>query len=436
MTIAPFDRREPGVPSAPPKSALLELDDRTFEMTWDAMSIEQRGELPDEIRTACVDRKRRLAPWVGASVERARRTLQVAPPRDAPSQPAPLPGFPIAAIWEGYTAPPYLVKHLLAPGELTVLYGQSGHFKSVLAIDLALSVASGTEFHGLRTRHAGVLYVAGEGHGGIRKRLRAWLMTRSYTAASEQPALYVTSAGADLIGQPHQVRSTVAEASAVLGVPIGLVIIDTLAANFGPGDENHASEMQLAIAGACHAAPGAAVLLVHHVGHGQAERERGSYALVAAADVRVQASYDELAKVVELGWKKLKDDERPEPLAFNWRKVPLEWEDEDGEELTSVVLERLDGARPAPRAPRAVALGKNQDLALKALRTLLAKARKNVEERGDDPETARILVDGWRADLERRGIDRKRFREVWIALHQAGLIAVEGPHVMPVEVAP
>jgi hypothetical protein len=421
------------------KSALLELDDATFERTWDEMTAAQRAELPDGIRTACVDRKRHLAPWVSASVERARRSLEVVQPRGDARQQEPtsaLPGFHVSAIWNGYTAPAYLARHLLAPGELTVLFGQSGHFKSVLAIDLALSVASGTEFHDLRVRQAGVLYVAGEGHAGIRKRLRAWLLARSYTAASEQPALYLTSAGADLIGHPDQVRATVDEACAAVGRPIELVVVDTLAANFGPGDENHATDMQLAIAGARHAAPGAAVLLVHHVGHGQGERERGSYALVAAADVRVQATYDELSSVVELAWKKLKDDERPEPMAFNWRKVALEWEDEDGEELTSVVLERLDGPRPVPRAPRALALGKNQELALKVLRTLLAKTRKNLGERGDDPASATILIDGWRSDLERRGIDRKRFREVWIALQEAGLITVDGPHVMPVEVAP
>lgn len=426
---------QPTPAASPPlvKSALLELDDRAFLLTWDEMAQEQRNELPDTIRAACIDRKRRLAPWVGASVDRARRSLEVVQPREEPSKVPPLPGFPVSAIWNGYTAPAYIAKHLLAPGELTVLFGQSGHFKSVLAIDLALSVASGTEFHGLRVRQAGVLYVAGEGHGGIRKRLRAWLLARSYTAASDQPALYLTSAGADLIGHPEQVRATVDEACAVLGRPIELVVVDTLAANFGPGDENHATDMQLAIAGARRAAPGAAALLVHHVGHGQGERERGSYALVAAADVRVQATYDDLSSVVDLTWKKLKDDERPEPMTFNWRKVALEWEDEDGEELTSVVLERLDGRRPPLAAPRAQALGKNQETALKTLRTLLAKARKNLEERGDDPASACILVSGWRDALDKRGINRFRYREVVTVLQERQLIRIEGPHVYPVE---
>lgn len=414
-------------------SELLELPDSAFAAQWSAMSIDERSSLPDDVKARGFERYTKLTPWVGASVERARRA-QVAPEPGA-ALPAPLPGFPVSAIWDGYSPPAYLVKHLLAPSELTVLFGRSGHFKSVLAMDLALSVASGREFHGMKARRGGVLYVAGEGHGGIRKRARAWLLAHGFDAASEQPALYVTSAGADLIAHPDQVQATVGRASAILGLQIELLVIDTLAANFGPGDENHASDMQLAIAGAREAAHGAAVLLVHHTGHGEAERERGSYALVAAADVRLRAVYDEISKTVELEWLKLKDDERPERVAFNWRTVPLEWQDADGEELSSVVLDRLDGPAPA-RTPRSVGLGKNQELALRTLRTLLAKARKNLQERGDDPERACILIDGWRHDLERRGIDRKRFHDAMRDLQERRLIVVEGPHVAPVEVAP
>jgi hypothetical protein len=338
-------------------------------------------------------------------------------------------------IWEGYTPPPYLVKNLLAPGELTVLFGQSGHFKSALAIDLALCVAAGVGFHGLRVREegAGVLYVAGEGHGGIRKRMRAWLIERGMNAATPQPSIYVTSRGADLIGRPDELRATAEHAAQVLGVPIELVIIDTLAANFGAGDEWHSRDMQLAIDGARYAAPEAAVLLLHHVGHADRDRERGSYALIAAADCRLQASYDEIGKTIELRWLKLKDDERPEPMVFTWRKVAIDWLDADHEELSSVVLDRLEGASATQTGPRMVGLGRNQEIALKALRTLLAKARKNLVERGDDPAKACILLDGWRHDLERRGIDRRRFHEVLNDLQGRRLVVLEGPHVRPVE---
>lgn len=346
----------------------------------------------------------------------------------------PLPGFRAAEVWEGYEAPPYLVKQLLGPGEVTVLFGASGHFKSVIAVDLALCVGTGTEFHGVRARRAGVLYVAGEGHIGIRKRMRAWMMEKGMDATSEQPALYVTSVAANLMGAPEVLRVTAEAARDALNATIELVIIDTLAANFGPGDENHASEMQLAISAARSAAPQASVLLVHHIGHGQDERERGSYALIAAADYRVKASYDDGPKSIEMEWLKVKDDERPAPMAFAWKAVPLGWEDGDGEELTSVVLERLpQGHEGVQRHPSAAGLGGNQGKAMRALRLMLAKTRKNLTERGDDPSQASILTAGWRAHLEEKGMNRFRFREVLTTLQEKGLIRIDGPHVYPVE---
>jgi hypothetical protein len=345
---------------------------------------------------------------------------------------APLPGYTVAAIWQDYVPPRYLIKRILAPGELTVLFGQSGHFKSVIALDAALSTATGTEFQGFKTRKAGVLYVAGEGHGGIKKRIRAWMLSRGLDATSEPPALFVTSAGTDLIGNPEQLVATVEHAAKILGVPIELVVIDTLAANFGPGDEYHPRDMTLAIAGAREAAPAAAVLLVHHTGHGNQDRERGSYSLIAAADYRLQAEYDEPSKLLYLKWHKSKDDEKPEPAVFQWRAIPLQWHDEDDEELTSVIVERIEGEAP-PQGPRSVGLGKNQETAMRSLRALYAKLRKNLEANGRDPAEASVLMDGWRADCERRGLRRQRWHEVQSDLQERRLILLEGPHVRLIE---
>jgi hypothetical protein len=340
----------------------------------------------------------------------------------------PLPGYTVASIWDGYDPPQYLVKRIAAPGELTVLFGQSGHLKSALAIDLALSVGLGKPFHGLKVRKAGVLYVAGEGHGGICKRLRAWLLAHGLDASSEQPAVYVTSAGADLIGDPEQLRATVESAGDALGVSVGLVIIDTLAANFGPGDENLVADMSLAIAGAREAAPSAALVFVHHTGHGQVERERGSYALVAAADYRLQAIYDQMGKILELRWLKCKDDEQPEPITFECRTVVLGWHDADGDELTSVVIDRLHGG--GLQGPNMAKLGKHQDTALRALRTLYARARKAREADSRDPADTRVLLDGWRNECTRREIPRQRWADLVKDLQERRLIAIEGPHVI------
>jgi hypothetical protein len=260
-------------------------------------------------------------------------------------------------------------------------------------------------------------------------------MKRGMDGTSEQPRVFVTSAAADLIGNPEQLRATVEHAATVLGQPIELVVLDTLATCFGRGDENLTSDMTLALSSARIAVGDAALLVVHHTGHGQVERERGSYALIAAADYRVQAVYDEASKLLELRWLKAKDDERPSPLIFEWRKVPVEWVDEDGEELTSVVLERLEGAR-VPEGPSLSGLGKHQETALRALRTLCARQRKARLADGRDPADARILIDGWRNECTRRGVPRQRWAELRKDLQERRLIVIEGPHVMVAELIP
>lgn len=352
-----------------------------------------------------------------------------------------LPGFMVPQLWEGYTPAQYLVKRTLGPSQLTVLFGESGHFKSVIAIDLALCVASGREFHGLKTHKAGVVYVAGEGHGGLRKRVRAWLLHHGYDAASEQPSIYVTEAGADLIGNPLQLRATVEYARRALGCDIGLVVVDTLAANFGMGDENHASDMQTAIRGARDAAKGASVLMLHHTGHGDGKaRERGSYAIRATADYRLRAVYDEPSKLVELQFLRVKDDEEPKPLHFVWRRVPLGWEDEDGEELTSVALEKAEA--PAGGSVEGGAydrtgttgLGANQETALKVLQRLYRQHRKNVVDRGGGEDEAKVLLAGLRGTLtaEKR-MPKQRITEAIEGLVRRGLARIEAPHIYLIE---
>lgn len=355
---------------------------------------------------------------------------RVGAPSLRPGGSQPLQGFTTTDIWSGYTPPQYLVKRLLGPSEVTVLFGQSGHFKSAIAVDLALCVASDRQFHGVKTRNAGVLYVAGEGHGGLRKRIRAWLIAHDFNAASEQPALFVTEQGADLIGNPAQLRLTVEQAVKTLGVPIELCVIDTLAANFGEGDENHASDMGLAIANAKQAAPGSSVLLVHHTGHFQETRERGSYALVAAADYRLCATYDTASQRVEVRWLKCKDDERPEPISFTWRTINLEWQDADGEELSSVVLERA--AWEAETNTRG-SMGKNQALAFRVLQRLYDLRVRYQRSQSNSEDEAIVLRSAWRTECEKAGLERNRFAEAVKALLDKGCVAIEGEQVRPIK---
>src|SRR5688572_19011703 len=59
---------------------------------------------------------------------------------------------------------------------LTVVFGPSGVGKSFLALDMALAVATGTDWQGHSVTQGHAVYIAAEGVRGIRKRVAAWLM--------------------------------------------------------------------------------------------------------------------------------------------------------------------------------------------------------------------------------------------------------------------
>jgi hypothetical protein len=72
-----------------------------------------------------------------------------------------------------------------------------------------------------------------------------------------------------------------------VGLSPGLIIIDTLARNFGGGDENSAKDMNTFVAGLDklkNEFPNASVLVVHHSGKDSGRGPRGNSALFAAAD--------------------------------------------------------------------------------------------------------------------------------------------------------
>ena len=70
--------------------------------------------------------------------------------------------------------PPWLIDQVLPANGLGIIWGESGAYKTFVALDLACRLASGLHAWERHTTRASVLYIAGEGAHGIRKRIRAW----------------------------------------------------------------------------------------------------------------------------------------------------------------------------------------------------------------------------------------------------------------------
>ena len=88
------------------------------------------------------------------------------------------------------------------------------------------------------------------------------------------------------------------------------------------------------------------LLAVHHTGHSQKDRARGSSALLGALDAEflVDKWNDQQPAKIEVKFTKMKDAKMPEPLNFMHREIELRGA--DLEDTTSVVLEVCQDKRP------------------------------------------------------------------------------------------
>lgn len=330
----------------------------------------------------------------------------------------------------------WLVRNYVESDSLMLMFGDPGCGKSFAAIDLACCVATGAAWHANKTNAGAVFYIAGEGQNGLMRRFAAWSQHNAIPLADaplffgNRPAqLCNAEAAAD-------VAEAVDEIHQATGQKPALIVVDTLARNFG-GDENNAEDMGGFIANLDlylrkSGEWNATVLVVHHSGHADKFRGRGSSALKGAVDAEYSLTKDETG-VVRMEATKMKDAEQPAPVAFKLETVELDGlVDDEGEPVTSAVLWSV--AHVPPSKAGKAGRGKNQTLALSVLKDLVARHRANRERGGYDPAGARVSLESWRDALREAGLDKYRIRDAIASLKDAGAVEMEpGGYVTVVE---
>jgi hypothetical protein len=291
-------------------------------------------------------------------------------------------------------APKYLVKNLLPETGVGLLSGQSGTYKSFVAIKLAGAIATGQPFAGHAIKRQGaVLIFASEGAGELPIRLDA--LSEAEHGGQVLP-VYYCSAGVRLLDRTS-VASVIATAKAVAGdaqrdygLPLTTIIFDTViaAAQFAKsGDENDAAVGQklMTALGEISRITGTFVLGVDHFGKAVETGTRGTSAKEAAADV-VLALLADKAQSGEVTAPRLCIRKRRSGPAgvehpFTVKSVRL-GQDEDGDEVTSLAIEF--SAAVAPSADdEAGKWSPSLRLLRKILMTLLATAGEQIQPYAD-----------------------------------------------------
>lgn len=286
----------------------------------------------------------------------------------------------------------WLIKDHMEQGSIGMLFGAPASGKSFIAMDIAFCIATGIDWNGNDTVQGQVVYIAGEGHSGIGKRFKA-LGIKYDTTTSD---IFLSELPASLM-DPNNAQSVFDAINEVCSAP-SLIVIDTLHRNFGTGDENSARDFGIflnTITALSHRLS-AAILLVHHSGHGSEDRGRGSSSIRAAMDVEFKIT--KAQDLVMMTCTKAKEFQEPEPMSFKLVSQPLHgWLDDDGKPIESATLNSTTYTAPLKTASISV----NDTLVLQALTDVIINKGKSASNDlvAKYPELAGkkyIHLDDWR----------------------------------------
>ena len=278
---------------------------------------------------------------------------------------------------------PWQIKGVLRTQSVSLLYGRRGCYKSFLALDLAASLATGLPWQEHEIPKKGlVIYVAGEGGGGMVQRARAWAEQHEVSPSQvnvhfvTEPVV-VTASSDDMEILIHRVRLAIGwhigmdeETGDDYETPHAyewpaLIVIDTLARCF-TGDENKQEDMGQFIQGVDRLRQefNASVLIVHHTGRDESH-ERGSTVLGGACDTIYKLEADSHKHRLALFNEKMKDSREPDPVWLSYQEVAVSRKpnDDPNDELTSIIIgsKRVSRTTQYRRKRQAKTLSKKND---------------------------------------------------------------------------
>ena len=293
------------------------------------------------------------------------------------------------------------VEGMLIEDTLSLWFGDSNVGKTFVVFDLACHVALGRDWFGCDVEAGGVVYIAAEGAGSLRKRRKAWQTRYQETdvnLAVIPSAIDFRSAGSDDV---DRVIAACQIAAHRMGTPIKLVIVDTLSRAISGGNENAPEDMTAFVQAVdrVRAEVGTHVASIHHSGKDTTKGARGHSSLRAAVD-----SEFEVVKLSDdvgiIKTAKQRDIEMSDNLGFKLEVVAV-GSDRRGREITSCVVV------PVEVGPAEAKLNDRQ-------RSIITILGNILNSEGREISRTSIQVDGV-VVTARDAVNRDRVRSAFIA---------------------
>jgi len=332
---------------------------------------------------------------------------------DPPQQQPDLPPLHVHGSPDPRPLKAWLIKHLIPAVGHGLLSGQWATGKTFVVFDLAAALGTGQPFLGHTTkRQCGVMLVAAEGADEVRLRFDAVVREKCgglprapFCWYETAPVLLQKDAVEKLVAMARQ-----AEASLLAdhGLPLGLIIIDTIAACAGyrrAGDENDNAVGQalMNVLKAVAQEIGCFVLGIDHFGKDLQAGTRGAYAKESSGDLILAClGNKELSGSItntRLAVRKHRGGRQGQEYPFQLRVVEAPEKNEDGDPITTMVIDWLPtgaAAAGAQSEPDTWAQPRRQDQRTAVLRlkrvlmTILAEQGVDLSIPPDGP-TVRMV---------------------------------------------
>lgn len=217
--------------------------------------------------------------------------------------------------------PQWIIKDLISERSTVLLYGATQSYKSFLTLDIALSIATGSDTFGAPALPGQVFYCALEGKAHLKKARRSWKIAKGISGRIENFFLGL----APLVGVPNEIEEFCEEIKNRCGQRNPkLIVIDTLSKAMAGLNENDAADAGqfLRFCDALVEKFGCSVVAIHHTGKDFAKGARGSSAFHAGFDTVIEIRAKRETKAVSVTVQKHKDAEEKEtPWTFEGRVI-------------------------------------------------------------------------------------------------------------------
>ena len=253
----------------------------------------------------------------------------------------------------GPAQPRWLVKKLLPEIGVALLSGQWSTGKTFMALHLADCVCTGTPFAGRKIKRlGGTLLFAAEASGDVQIRLDG-IATQSihqkllpFAWADVVPKLSDAGALAELTARAREAEAGM---KAKFGLPLVLILVDTMSAAAGFEDENSAAQAQL-VMDVLHQlarATGTLVVAIDHFGKSMGAGTRGSNAKESSADAVLALAMAGNQHIMTI--RKLRSGPADQQFTYSLQSLSF-GVDEDDDEITTCIVKFSPDQMFAPAA--------------------------------------------------------------------------------------